>query len=106
MGGFTTGNAKDDAALLQLNSNKELANLREGLLPPDGTAWRGSTHWHRTDSITGKVIEKYDPSTYTDEFGVPLHIYRSFKSSWNLAKLTPEEEQWVRAGGILWYGWQ
>ena len=52
------------------------------------------------------MIEKYDPSTYTDEFGVPLHIYRSFKSAWNLAKLTPEEEQWVRAGGILWYGWQ
>ena len=69
-------------------------------LRPKNGAWRGTTwenaaqtHWHMDD--------------FQEVFGVPLHIYRTFKGEWRGGSLlTAEEEAWVREGGILFYSTQ
>jgi len=96
---------EDDVQLEEVGDDSKMANMQTDLLPPDGTVWRGSTHFHENNE-NGEVTAKYDPRTYKTEWGVPLHIYRSFKSPWDGAKTTDGEQAFVKGGGILWYGWQ
>ena len=50
-------------------------NMRKGLLPPEGTLWRGSTI-----DLEGKLGQGWeagaDPKDFEEEYGQPLHIYR------------------------------
>lgn len=55
------------------------------------------THW------VEKQGQTYDPSTAKKEFGVGLHIMRTFKFK---AGILESEKKWVEKGGLLWYGFQ
>jgi len=93
---------KDNASPADLATNSVQPNMRPGLKPSQGL-WRGTTHW--PPSMAGLPEENYDPLDFKNEFGVPAHIYRSFKSPGGEA-LTDGESGFVKKGGILWYGFQ
>lgn len=84
-------------------------NQREFLVPPDGTAWRGSTQgWAKEGQMLSLGYDDNaddDPSTFEAKYGKPLHVYRVFRGKGN-AKLGDDEARvlpWVKAGGIVFY---
>ena len=78
-------------------------NQRPGLLPPEGTVWRGSTIDY--DGIfDGDWTNGADPYQFEEYYGQPIHIYRQFNQQDN-ADLTTEFE-FIDNGGILFYSIQ
>ena len=75
-----------------------LPNMQEGLLPPDGKIWRGSTIDSKLEVSSWAGT---DPNYFEEEYGVPLQIFRTFRSKSN-AKITTEAS-WIKNGGILLY---
>ena len=45
-------------------------------------------------------------ANYTADYGVPLHIYRSFHTAQNGLALTTEERDLIDDGGIVFYSFQ
>ena len=78
-----------------------LLNMREGLLPPDGKIWRGSTI---DSNLEVSSWSGTDPNYFEEEYGVPIQIYRTFKANSNAAITT--EAPWIQNGGILIYSIQ
>lgn len=63
--------------------------------------WRGAT-------LDLKLYQGDFPGpveAFSDDYGVPLHIYRTFKTP-TFYELTAEEEAFARGGGILFYSVQ
>jgi hypothetical protein len=58
------------------------------LVPPTGTAWRGS----ELGGIGGTA------AAYSAKYKVPLHIWRTFDSN-----VTDEQVEYVKKGGIVWF---
>ena len=85
-------------------SENFMPNRQDGLLPPEGSIWRGST---MEDVISGHTAGSWsgvDPHVFEDVYDVPLHIYRTFrnKSNWEIKT----EAKWIEEGGILFYSIQ
>eukprot|EP00936_MAST-01D_sp_MAST-1D-sp1_P002196 g2196.t1 len=75
-------------------------NLQPNLVPPGvDTMWRGAT----LQEDVGHGVSLYGGiGQFHKDFGARLHLYRGFYTGKRVAA-TPDEEQFVRAGGILFY---
>ena len=83
-------------------------NQRPGLLPPDGSAWRGAELGSQFLSTLGEALGAREGrgdsggdklAAYRRSYPkTPLHVYRSF----NLT-IGPVVREWVKEGGVLWY---
>jgi hypothetical protein len=66
------------------------------------------SHWKERDEGGNDI--PYDPTTLTDEFGVPLHLYRTFQLTGEVetaeGDLLPGVKKFIERGGILWLGMQ
>ena len=66
-------------------------NLRPGLVPPEGTMWRGATIEtppnNLSGAFTGDWTKGADPQEFEDYYGQPLHIYRNFNENSNASLL-------------------
>ena len=65
-----------------------LNNLLPKLVPPAGTAWRGS----ELGAVGGSA------AAYNAKYKIPLHVWRTFDEN-----VTVEQADWVQQGGILWF---
>lgn len=70
-------------------------NRQPGLLPPRGM-WRGAT---LQTAVFGNI------SNFQRDFGVPLHVFRTFKTEAEVAFTEPELE-FIGGGGIVFYSTQ
>ena len=77
-------------------------NMRPGLIPPEGTMWRGAT-MDPNGIFDGGWARGTDPQQHEDYYGKPLHIYRNFNTNSN-ADFT--EHEFVADGGIIFYSIQ
>ena len=76
-----------------------MPNMQKGLLPPEGTVWRGSTiNWDDGNSYEGCEVGNFE-----ETYGVPLHIYRNFKKPGNARLLDEFEGGFIKNGGIVFY---
>ena len=82
-----------------LSNDDFVPNLLPGLLPPEGTVWRGSTiAWDDGNSYWGCPVENFETN-----YGVPVHIYRNFKKVPNARLLDEFEGGFIKNGGIVFY---
>lgn len=87
------------SALLLSEVTNAIASIPHNQLPglvPAAGGWRGSTLGHDIGSV----------ANYTAEYGVPLHIYRTFKREDSGFALKDEERDFIHGGGILFYSFQ
>ena len=80
-----------------------MMNMRKGLLPPEGTLWRGSTI-DVNGILEGSWSAGADPKDFEAYYGQPLHIYRQFNTSSNDEMTT--EFEFAENGGIVFYSIQ
>ena len=85
-------------------------NMRPGLLPPEGTMWRGATIEtppnNKSGHFTGGWGIGADPQEFEDYYGQPLHIYRNFNEKSNASLTGDTAWQFIQDGGIIFYSIQ
>ena len=87
---------------LYLDDDETLPNMRKGLIPPEGKVWRGSTIPREHGLRWTKGV---DPNAFEERYGLPLSIYKSYRSTTNV-RIRDAEVKWIEEGGILKYSIQ
>ena len=82
-----------------------MINMRPGLVPPEGTMWRGSTI-ETNGPLSGSWMTGADPDEFEQYYGQPLHIYRNFNEASNAPLETDTAWDFIQRGGIIFYSIQ
>ena len=68
-----------NAVITDVSAADVIPNMQPGLLPPEGTMWRGAT----IDTPDGADWSGTDPNIFEQKYGIPLQIFRNFHNSSN-----------------------